>query len=175
MRADNHKFPKNGSKIFFAQGLDRPNQIEMSRENFGFGATILERSGGLSIERPREFASILSDERLKSTTTAWRPGKASFTWLRDRRLAHRNVGWWASPTAHAGFVFDALDKTLHDRRPVHRGGLIHHSDRGVQYVPLRLKCSRQLRQRARRAINGLCKAEVIHRARKSELPGSGQA
>jgi transposase InsO family protein len=52
-------------------------------------------------------------------------------------FAHRNVGWWASPTAHAGFVLDALDKTLHDRRPVHRGGLIHHSDRGVQYVSIR--------------------------------------
>ncbi|MGO7564834.1 hypothetical protein ACC754_36375, partial [Rhizobium johnstonii] len=25
-----------------------------------------------------------------------------------------------------------LDQALHDRRPVHRGGLIHHSDRGVQ-------------------------------------------
>jgi transposase InsO family protein len=46
-------------------------------------------------------------------------------------FARRIVGWRASRTAHAGFVLDALDQALHDRRPVHRGGLVHHSDRGV--------------------------------------------
>ena len=42
--------------------------------------------------------------------------------------ARRIVGWRASRTAHAGFVLDALEQALHDRRPAHRGGLIHHSD-----------------------------------------------
>jgi hypothetical protein len=42
------------------------------------------------------------------------------------------VGWRVSRTAHAGFVLDALEQALHDRRPVHRGGLVHHSDRGSQ-------------------------------------------
>ncbi len=46
--------------------------------------------------------------------------------------ARRIVGWRASRTAHASFVLDALDQALHDRRPVHRGGLVHHSDRGSQ-------------------------------------------
>ena len=46
--------------------------------------------------------------------------------------ARRIVGWRASRTAHAGFVLDALEQALHDRRPLHRGGLIHHSDRGSQ-------------------------------------------
>jgi transposase InsO family protein len=44
--------------------------------------------------------------------------------------ARRIVGWRASRAAHAGFVLDALEQALHDRRPVHRGGLVHHSDRG---------------------------------------------
>ena len=44
--------------------------------------------------------------------------------------ARRIVGWRASRTAHASFVLDALEQALQDRRPVHRGGLIHHSDRG---------------------------------------------
>lgn len=30
----------------------------------------------------------------------------------------------------AGFVLDALEQALHDRRPIHRGGLVDHSDRG---------------------------------------------
>ena len=48
-------------------------------------------------------------------------------------FARRIVGWRASRTAQAGFVLDALDQALHDRRPAHRGGLVHHSDRGSQY------------------------------------------
>jgi putative transposase len=52
-------------------------------------------------------------------------------------FARRIVGWRASRTAHAGFVLDALDQALHDRRPVKRGGLVHHSDRGSQYVSIR--------------------------------------
>ena len=46
--------------------------------------------------------------------------------------ARRIVGWRVSRTAHAGFVLDALEQALHERHPLHRGGLIHHSDRGSQ-------------------------------------------
>ena len=46
--------------------------------------------------------------------------------------ARRIVGWRASRTAHASFVLDALEQALHDRRPAHRAGLVHHSDRGSQ-------------------------------------------
>jgi putative transposase len=52
-------------------------------------------------------------------------------------FARRIVGWRVSRTAHAGFVLDALDQALHDRRPVRGGGLIHHSDKGSQYVCIR--------------------------------------
>ena len=45
--------------------------------------------------------------------------------------ARRIVGWRASRTASAGFVLDALEQALHARRPLD-GGLVHHSDRGVQ-------------------------------------------
>jgi putative transposase len=51
-------------------------------------------------------------------------------------FARRIVGWRVSRTAHAGFALDALEQALHDRRPV-KGGLIHHSDRGGQYVSIR--------------------------------------
>ena len=49
--------------------------------------------------------------------------------------ARRIVGWRVSRTAQAGFVLDALEQALHDRRPTRRDGLIHHSDRGVQGCP----------------------------------------
>jgi putative transposase len=47
-------------------------------------------------------------------------------------FARRIVGWRVSRTAHAGFVLDALEQALHDRRPAKGNGLIHHSDRGSQ-------------------------------------------
>src|SRR3546814_8975143 len=47
------------------------------------------------------------------------------------------VGWRVSRTAHASFVLDALEQAIHDRRPAHRGALVHHSDRGSQYVSIK--------------------------------------
>ena len=47
-------------------------------------------------------------------------------------FARRIVGWRVSRTAHAGFVLDALEQALHERRPTRGGGLVHHSDQGVQ-------------------------------------------
>ena len=44
--------------------------------------------------------------------------------------ARRIVGWRVSRTAHASFVLDALEQALHDRRPLHRGGLVSF---GVQF------------------------------------------
>ena len=91
--------------------------------------------------------------------------------------ARRIVGWRASRTTHASFVLDALEQALHDRRPVHRGGLVHHSDRGSQYVSI--KYTERLAEAGiepsvgsvgdsydnalAETINGLYKAEVIHR------------
>lgn len=87
------------------------------------------------------------------------------------------VGWRVSRTAHANFVLDALEQALHERRPVRDGGLIHHSDRGVQYVSI--KYTERLAEAGiepsvgsvgdsydnalAETINGLYKAEVIHR------------
>ena len=91
--------------------------------------------------------------------------------------ARRIVGWRVSRTAHASFVLDALEQALHDRRPVHRGGLVHHSDRGSQYVSI--KYTERLAEAGiepsvgsvgdsydnalAETINGLYKAEVIYR------------
>jgi transposase InsO family protein len=91
--------------------------------------------------------------------------------------ARRIVGWRVSRTAHAGFVLDALEQALHERRPLHRGGLVHHSDRGSQYVSIRYterlveagiepsvgSVGDSYDNALAETINGLYKAEVIHR------------
>ncbi|PVE20236.1 IS3 family transposase [Microvirga sp. KLBC 81] len=51
-------------------------------------------------------------------------------------FARRIVGWRVSRSARAEFVLDALEQALHDRQPW-RASLIHHSDRGVQYVSIK--------------------------------------
>jgi transposase InsO family protein len=92
-------------------------------------------------------------------------------------FARRIVGWRVSRTAHAGFVLDALEQALHERQPVRGDGLVHHSDRGVQYVSI--KYTERLAEAGiepsvgsvgdsydnalAETINGLYKAEVIHR------------
>ncbi|WP_095204622.1 IS3 family transposase [Mesorhizobium carmichaelinearum] len=91
--------------------------------------------------------------------------------------ARRIVGWRVSRTAHAAFVLDALEQALHDRRPVQGGGLIQHSDRGSQYVSIRYterlaeagvepsvgSVGDSYDNALAETINGLYKAEVIHR------------
>ena len=51
--------------------------------------------------------------------------------------ARRIVGWRVSETADAGFVLDALEQAIHDRRPAKDAGLVAHSDRGSQYLAIR--------------------------------------
>lgn len=92
-------------------------------------------------------------------------------------FARRIVGWRVSRSLRADFVLDALEQALHRRKLVDGEPLIHHSDRGVQYVSLRY--SERLRDAGAQSsvgsvgdsydnalaetINGLYKAEVIHR------------
>ncbi|WP_435367271.1 IS3 family transposase [Escherichia coli] len=84
------------------------------------------------------------------------------------------VGWRVSSSMETTFVLDALEQALWARRP---SGTIHHSDKGSQYVPLayteRLKEAGLLASTGStgdsydnamaESINGLYKAEVIHR------------
>lgn len=51
-------------------------------------------------------------------------------------FARRIVGWRASRTPNAGFVLDALEQAIHQRRPA-QGQLVHHSDRGSQYLSIK--------------------------------------
>ena len=91
--------------------------------------------------------------------------------------ARRIVGWRVSTSMHTEFVLDALEQALYARRPERDGALIHHSDRGSQYVSIRY--SERLAEAGiepsvgskgdsydnalAETINGLYKAEVIHR------------
>ena len=93
--------------------------------------------------------------------------------------ARRIVGWKVSTSATASFVLDALEQAIHARRPGPEDGLIHHSDRGVQYlamnytqrlaeanlVPSVGSVGDSYANALAETINGLYKTEVIWRQR----------
>ncbi|MCZ8235627.1 MAG: IS3 family transposase [Inhella sp.] len=92
-------------------------------------------------------------------------------------FSRRIVGWRQSSSMQTEFVLDALEQALYDRKPSDNGSLTHHSDRGSQYLSIRY--SERLAEAGiepsvgskgdsydnalAETINGLYKAEVIHR------------
>jgi transposase InsO family protein len=52
-------------------------------------------------------------------------------------FARRIVGWRVSASLRTDFVLDALEQALWDRRGADLAGLVHHSDRGTQYLSMR--------------------------------------
>ena len=51
--------------------------------------------------------------------------------------ARRIVGWRVSSSLQTGLALDALEQALYDRQKDNTEALIHHSDRGVQYLSIR--------------------------------------
>ena len=52
-------------------------------------------------------------------------------------FARRIVGWRVSASLRTDFVLDALEQAIHDRRGDTLTDLVHHSDRGTQYLSMR--------------------------------------
>src|SRR5262245_12125093 len=83
--------------------------------------------------------------------TATRPNQlwvAAFTYVATWRgfvyvafmidvFARRIVGWRVSSSLATDFVLDALEQAIYDRCSATVTGLVHHSDRGTQYVSMR--------------------------------------
>lgn len=87
-------------------------------------------------------AQTLNEWVKKAERESGKPGLTSDMAAKLKALerengARRIVGWRVSRTAHTGFVLDALEQALHSRRPLHCGRLVHHSDRGSQYVSIK--------------------------------------
>ena len=92
-------------------------------------------------------------------------------------FARRIVGWRVSSSMTTDFVLDALEQALYARQPDNDSTLIHHFDRGSQYVSIRY--SERLAEASiepsvgsrgdsydnalAETINRLYEAELIHR------------
>jgi putative transposase len=87
------------------------------------------------------------------------------------------VGWRVSSSLRTDLALDALEMAIWRRRRADLTGLVHHSDRGSQYLAIRytdrledIGAMRSVGSRGdsydnalAEAVNGLYKAEVIHR------------
>jgi putative transposase len=134
-------------------------------------------------EAPRD----LVDRRF----TATRPNQlwvADFTYVATWRgfvyvafvidvFARRIVGWRVSSSLVTDFVLDALEQAIYDRRGQTIDGLVHHSDRGTQYLSMRYtdrladagiapsvgSCGDSYDNALAESLIGLYKTEVIQR------------
>ena len=119
--------------------------------------TVLMKTMGLAgVTRGRKIKTTLPDRDLAcpldKVNRAFRVPAPNRLWVSDftyvatwqgfvyvafviDAFARRIVAWRVSRTAHAGFVLDALEQAVHQRRPAN--GLVHHSDRGSQYLSIK--------------------------------------
>ena len=134
---------------------------QLLREGFDAGrdrvARLMRKLGLEGARRGRRVKTTVSDktapcplDKVNRHFTADRPNRlwvGDFTYVPTWAgmvyvafvidvFARRIVGWRASQTASAQFVLDALEQAVHMRRPT-EPGLVHHSDRGVQYVSIK--------------------------------------
>jgi putative transposase len=174
---------------------------QMQREGIAVArctvARLMRQMGLQGVVRGRSIKTTVSDaaapcprDRVNRQFTAPRPNAlwvSDFTYVATwsgfvyvafviDAFARRIVGWRVSRSARAEFVLDALEQALHERQPLQRAGLIHHSDRGVQYVSI--KYTERLAEAGiepsvgsvgdsydnalAETVIGLFKAEVIH-------------
>ena len=174
---------------------------QMNREGFCIARCTVERLmkrlGLQGVRRGKVVRTTISDmkapcplDRVNRQFKAERPNQlwvSDFTYVSTWQgwlyvtfvidvYARRIVGWRVS-SMHTDFVLDALEQALYARQPERDGALIHHSDRGSQYVSIRY--SERLSEAGiepsvgskgdsydnalAETINGLYKAELIHR------------
>ncbi len=159
---------------------------------------LMRRLGLEGVRRGKAVRTTVSDtsvpcplDRVNRQFTADRPNQlwvSDFTYVSTWQgwlyvafvvdvFARRIVGWRVSTTMTTDFVLDALEQALYDRQPDPQDALVHHSDRGSQYVSIRY--SERLAEAGiapsvgskgdsydnalAETINGLYKAELIHR------------
>ena len=176
--------------------------LQMNREGIAVARCTVERLmkrlGLHGVRRGKVIRTTVQDQaaacpldRVNRQFTAERPNQlwvSDFTYVSTWQgwlyvafvidvFARRIVGWRVSASMRTDFVLDALEQALYDRQSENTGELIHHSDRGSQYVSIRY--SERLAEAGiepsvgskgdsydnalAETVNGLYKAELIHR------------
>ena len=175
---------------------------QMNREGIAVARCTVERLmrqlGFQGARRGKKIRTTISDskapcalDRVNRVFKAERPNQlwvSDFTYVSTWQgwlyvafvidvYARRIVGWRVSHSMQTDFVLDALEQALYERQPERAESLVHHSDRGSQYVSIRY--TERLAEAGiepsvgsrgdsydnalAETINGLYKTELIHR------------
>jgi len=135
---------------------------QLKREGFRVArctvARLMRDLGLRGVVRGRKVKTTVPDElldrpldRVNRQFNAFRPNAlwvADLTYVATWRgfvyvafvidaFARRIVGWRVSSSLRTGLALDALEQALYDRQKSETEELIHHSDRGVQYLSIR--------------------------------------
>ncbi|HXF06927.1 MAG TPA: IS3 family transposase [Candidatus Acidoferrales bacterium] len=151
------------------QGARRGKKVRTTVPNASAPCPLDRVNRVFKAERPNQL--WVSDFTYVSTWQGW-----LYVALVIDVYARRIVGWRVSRTMQTDFVLDALEQALYERQPA-PDALIHHSDRGSQYVSIRY--TERLAEAGiepsvgsrgdsydnalAETINGLYKTELIHR------------
>ena len=150
----------------------RPAWQDRANHDPGSGRPVPVGSGAPALQADRPNQLWVSDFTYVSTWQGW----LYVAFVIDV-FARRIVGWRVSRSMRTDFVLDALEQALYARQPERDNSLIHHSDRGSQYVSIRY--SERLAEAGiepsvgskgdsydnalAETINGLYKAGLIHK------------
>jgi transposase InsO family protein len=186
---------------------------QMNREGIAVARCTVERLmrqlGLQGAHRGKKVRTTISDskapcplDRVNRVFTAERPNQlwvSDFTYVSTWQgwlyvafvidvYARRIVGWRVSRSMQTDFVLDALEQALYERQPERAESLVHHSDRGSQYVSIRY--TERLAEAGiepsvgsrgdsydnalAETINGLYKTELIHRRAPWKTRESGE-
>jgi len=140
-----HKVWRQLNREGFEVGRDRVRRLMRKLQLVGVRRGTVKRTTlpGEVTERPqdlveRSFVASAPNRLWVADLTyvsAW-PGFVYVAFVVDA-FSRRIVGWRVSSSLRAELALDALEMAIWSRRSADLGGLVHHSDRGVQYLAIR--------------------------------------
>jgi transposase InsO family protein len=176
---------------------------ELTREGYSVArctvARLMRRLGLAGVVRGRRFKVTTRPDTASTrppdlVTRQFRAQRPNALWVADLTyvatwrgfvyvafvidvFSRRIVGWRVSTSLRSDLALDALEQALYDRRGATAEPLVHHSDRGVQYLSIRYterlaeagiepsvgSTGDSYDNALAESIIGLFKAEVIHR------------
>jgi transposase InsO family protein len=142
--------PKKVWKELHRQGI-RVARCTVARLMRAIGLRGVSRGRTWVITTRAEAAADRPADRVDRHFLATRPNQlwvADFTYVATWRgfvyvafvidvFARRIVGWRVSASLRTDFVLDALEQAIYERREAGLTDLVHHSDRGTQYLSMR--------------------------------------
>jgi len=149
---ENHQVygPKKVWKELRRRGI-RVARCTVARLMRGLGLRGVSRGRAWVITTRAEAAAARPADLVDRHFVATRPNQlwvADFTYVATWRgfvyvafvidvYARRIVGWRVSASLRTDFVLDALEQAIYERRATGLADLVHHSDRGTQYLSMR--------------------------------------